>query len=191
MDYQKIIQDWDDWNAEGCLLVSLIQYAEDEIGKNTPEATDTILRIESCITKLAMLIALGKLDLNIDFLKYHLLRVSPFSVGLNEALQSHQSGGLAFALAEISHYLFKLNYYEDNTINPPDFTVEDIETLSQAARFVLSRVHPAIINLDILPDMEWSDNNYWNDVRTLLVLHDTLNKLTEAGRATNKSDKTH
>jgi hypothetical protein len=188
MDYQKVIQDWES-RDESCVLVALIQYAEDEIKKNTPEATATILRIETCITKLAQLIALGKLDLNIDFLKYYLLRVSHFSVGFNEALQSHQSGGLAFALAEISHYLFKLNYYKDNTVTPLDFTVEDIETLSQAARFVLSRVDPALINLDISPDIEWCRDNYWDDVRDILILNETLNRLTEVGLSTSHTDK--
>ncbi|WP_019867112.1 hypothetical protein [Methylovulum miyakonense] len=180
MDYQKIIQGWDD-RATCCVLVSLIQYAEDEIGKSTAEATDTILRIESCITKIAELIALGKLDLEVGFLKYYLLRVSPFSVRFNEALQSRQSGGLAFALAEISHYLFMANYCDAVTITPPDFTAENIETLSQAARFVLSRVYPACINLDKPEDMEWCRNNYWDDVRDILILNETLNKLTEVG----------
>jgi hypothetical protein len=187
MDYQKVIQDWDD-RAESCVLVALIQYAEDEIKKNTPEATATIFRIETCITKLAKLIALGKLKLNVNFLKFYLLRVSPFSVGLNEALQSHQSGGLAFALAKISHYLFLMNYCDAITVAGPDFTTEDIETLSQAARFVISRAHPALINLDIPPDMEWSRNNYWDDLRDLLILHETFNRLTETEIAARQPD---
>lgn len=82
MDYQKMIQDWEA-GAEDCVLVALILYAEDQIVKNTPAAIDIIRRIESCITKIAKLIALGKLELNINFLKYHLLRVSHFSAGLN------------------------------------------------------------------------------------------------------------
>lgn len=179
MDYQKMIQNWEE-DAENYLLISLIQYAEDEIKKNTPEATDTILRIESCITKIAKLIALGKLGLEVGFLKYYLLRVSPFSSRLNEALQSHQSGGLAFALAEICYYLLEHNYYKDKAIDLPDFTAEDIETLSQAARFVISRAYPELINIDKPTDLEWCRNNYWDDLRDLLTLNDTLNKLTEA-----------
>lgn len=187
MNYQKVIQDWED-GAEDCLLVSLILYAEDEIKKNTPEATATIFLIETCITKLAKLIALGKLELNINFLKYHLLRVSPFSVGLNEALQSHQSGGLAFALAEISHYLFLVSYCDAITVTSPDFTNEDIETLSQAARFVISRFHPPLLNLDIPTDMKWCADNYWDDLRYLFILYETLNRLTEVGLSASDQD---
>jgi hypothetical protein len=171
------------------MLVALILYAEDEIGKHTPEATDNIHRIELCITKMAKLIALGKLDVEVGFLKYYLLRVSPFSTKLNEALQSRQSGGLAFTLAEISHYLLLVSYCEAITIIPPDFTTEDIETLSQAARFVLSRVQPDFVNLDIPANLEWCRDNYWDDVRDILILNETLNRLTEVGLSTSHTDK--
>ncbi|POZ49550.1 hypothetical protein [Methylovulum psychrotolerans] len=176
MTHQKVMYDWED-RAANCLLVALIHYAEDEIRKNTPEATDTLCCIEACIIKFAKLIALGKLDLDIDFLKYYLLRVSPFSSGLKEALGSTQSGGLAFALAEISHYLFSINYYKNTIIGFPDFTDKDLSIMSEAARFVIARVQPDLLNIDKSADMEWIKNNYWDDVRDLLILHNTLNKL--------------
>lgn len=177
MDYVQVIKGWDD-RAESCLLVALIQFAEHEIGKSAPQETDTLLQIESCITKFAKLIALEKLVLEIDFLKHYLLRVSHFSVGLSEALRSHKSGGLAFALAEISNYLIKIRCHGDNIV-PPDFTIEDVQIMLQAARFVISRACPDLINSDKPADMKWIKNNFWDDLRDLFILHDTLIKLTE------------
>jgi hypothetical protein len=162
--------------ASNCLLVALIQYAENEIRKNTPETINTVLQVESCITKLAKLTALGEFDLDINILKYYLLRVSHFSVGLNEALQSHQSGGLAFALAEIGQY-FYLAHIDGRNIGMPDFTINEVAVMSQAIHFILSRVYPSLIGLSSPADMEFLRANFWDDGRDLDILHELLGKL--------------
>jgi hypothetical protein len=179
MKYLQMIQGWGE-RAPNCLLVSLVQYAEHEICKNIPETEDILIDIELCITKLAKLIALGELYFDVDLLKHYLLRVSHFSVGLNQALLSHQSGGLAFVLGEISHYLFVINFCKD-TIPPPDLTTKDIELLSQAAHFVLSHACPELVNTNTPADMEWIKKNFWDDARDLLILRDVFHELARIG----------
>lgn len=114
MDVLQLIRDCGE-RASSCLLVALIQFAEFEAEINTQETEGTLLRIETCITKIAKLIALGDLDLDTNILGVRLFRVSRFSLRLKEALQSRQSGGLAFALTEISLY-FSIAYVDGNKI---------------------------------------------------------------------------
>jgi len=162
--------------ASSCLLVALIQYAEFEASKSTQETDTTLLRIETCITKIAKLIALGDLDLDTNILGVRLFRVSRFSLKLKEALQSRQSGGLAFALAEISLY-FSMIYIDGRDIEAPDFTCDDVEVMSQSIHFILSRVCPELVGFDTPADMEFMRANCWDDGRDLDILHELLGKL--------------
>jgi hypothetical protein len=162
--------------ASSCLLVALIQYAEFVAQQNTQDAVETLSRIDTCITKIAQLIARGDLDLDTKMLKYYLFRVSAFSTRLKEALESRQSGGLAFALAEISLYL-SIIHLDGRGIEAPNFTHEEVTIMSQSVHFILSRVYPSLIGLSSPADMEFLRANFWDDGRDLDILHELLDKL--------------